>query len=51
MSTVEFNEICHLQFEAELPEKGTVGFYGFRSAPVEEVCRQSLRVRGLNVRT
>lgn len=42
MSTVELNKICHLQFEAVLPEQGTVGLNGFRSDPVEEVCRQSL---------
>lgn len=51
MSTVELNKICHLQFEAVLPEQGTVGLNGFRSDPVEEVCRQSLLVRALNVRT
>lgn len=48
MSTVELNKICHL--EAVLPEQGTVGLNGFRSDPVE-VCRQSLLVRALNVRT
>lgn len=51
VSTVELNKICHLQFEAVLPEQGTVGLNGFRSDPVEEVCRQSLLVRTLNVRT
>lgn len=49
VSTVELNKICHL--EAVLPEQGTVGLNGFRSDPVEEVCRQSLLVRALNVRT